>query len=91
MRGSGNPKSHLLAISTGSGGINLSNNTQTDLFFAPSSWINISNSVHLVEMTGYGLNITNSAVIQYDQGLASTSFSSGPGGRWTVTAWQTLH
>ena len=91
LRGSGNPKSHLLAISTGSGGINLSNDTKTDLFFAPDSWINISNNVRLVEMTGYGLNITNAATIQYDQGLASTSFSSGPGGRWTVTAWQTLH
>ena len=90
LRGSGDPKSFLLSISTSNGdpAFDISNSSKNDILYAPNGWINVNNSIGLREVTGYGLRIKNTATVTYDTGLALAEFSSGPGGRWTVTAWQ---
>lgn len=92
LRGSGDPKSYLLTLSTAAlnPAIVIQNSAKNDILYTSQGWIEIGNSSSLKEITGYGLRIKNSATVTYDQGLASASFTTGPGGRWAVTAWQEL-
>lgn len=79
----------LLFLSTASGtAINISNNSNTVIFYASNGNINISNNARLKEVTGYQITISNGAQIIYDSGLASAMFSSGAGASWEISPWQ---
>jgi hypothetical protein len=93
LRGSGDPRSYLLTLSTAAldPAIVIRNSAKNDILYTTQGWIEINNSSSLKEVTGYGLRIKNSATITYDQGLSSASFTTGPGGRWAVTSWQRLN
>lgn len=100
--GSGQTGSYLLAVSTiegcngstasgcatGYSGINLGNNLTGAVFYTTDSMINISNNADMKAVVGYKLNLSNNATITYEQGVADTTFSSGPGGGWNVSSWK---
>ena len=81
--------SYIMFLSTKTGSaINVSNNSNTVIFYAANGTVNISNNAILREVTAYGINISNNAQVNYETGLASAKFSSGTGGGWIVTSWQ---
>lgn len=100
--GSGQAGSYALVVSTISGcnggsgtgcasgysGINLGNNVTSGIFYTTNSMILISNNVDVKAVVGYKLELSNNAYIKYEQGVADTTFSSGPGGGWNVKSWK---
>lgn len=97
IEGSGEEGSYLMMISTntsaesGGGGttaISIQNGSSSSIFYAPHGKIDISNNVALVEVTGYELALSNSAQIQYEQGLANVQFSSGPQAGFSILNWE---
>ena len=72
-----------------SSAIDASNTVRGDIaLYAPNGLISISNSVNVVEVTGYKVNLSNSATINYQRGVASPVFVSGPsGGGYSITNW----
>ncbi|KKU81899.1 MAG: hypothetical protein UY07_C0007G0053 [Parcubacteria group bacterium GW2011_GWA1_47_8] len=100
--GSGQTGSYILSVSTiegcngGSGsncapnysGINLGNGLGGAIFYTTKSMINLSNNGEIKAVVGYKLNLDNNTEIEYEQGVADTNFSSGPGGGWNVKSWK---
>jgi hypothetical protein len=84
LTGNNSPGSYLLVLSTATGGtaINLSNNTAGAIFYASSGTINVSNNAGGNQLTGYAINMSNNSTVTYSSGLASTTFSNGPGASW---------
>jgi len=81
--------SYVLALTTKTGdAINIANNASAALFYASQGTVNISNGVTLKGVTGYKIALNNNAVVAYEAGLASTKFSSGGGGAWSISGWQ---
>ncbi len=81
--------SYIMFLSTKTGSaINVSNNSNTVIFYAANGTVNIANNAVLKEVTAYGINISNNAQVIYETGLASAKFSSGTGGGWVVASWQ---
>lgn len=86
IAGNGQPGSHPLFISMYAGAgnaVDLSNNADNTIFFAPSGTITISNNTGVKEMTAYQIHMSNNSVVNYESGLQNAHFSSGPGGSWT--------
>jgi hypothetical protein len=80
---------YLMFLSTKTGdAIDISNNTNTAIFYAAHGQININNNAILKEVTGYSINLANGAQIIYESGLASVKFSSGSGATWTIDSWR---
>lgn len=104
ISGSGQAGSYMLVLSTisgcngsggtgcasGSSGINLGNNVTGGIFYTTNSMILISNNVDVKAVVGYKLQLSNNAEIEYEQGVADTTFSSGPGGGWNVKNWSEI-
>jgi len=81
--------SYILVLTTKTGdAIGLSNNSDGAIFYASQGTINISNGVTIKGATGYKIALSNNASILYEEGLASTKFSSGSGGAWMINGWQ---
>jgi len=64
--------------------------TAVDIVYANHGWITLENNADVRQITAYGLNIQNNAVVTYEFGLAAAEFTSGPGGGWTVTSWKEI-
>jgi len=80
---------YILMVSTKNDeAINLSNNSDATIFYAPNGEVTVSNNAILKEITGYKIHLNNGAQIIYESGIASIQFSSGTGGTWKVTAWE---
>ncbi|MBI5003761.1 hypothetical protein HZC00_01570 [Candidatus Kaiserbacteria bacterium] len=63
--------------------IEVSNSASGDmLIYAGHGRIALENNINLKEVTGYRIEVKNSAEIVYETGLGSALFSSGPGGSW---------
>ena len=93
IQGSGAANSYLMLLSTNTGGIsspaiNVANNSAAVVYYATTGFLEVSNNAFARAITGGGLNLSNGSKIQYDSGLASTEFSGGPGGSWTIVEWQ---
>lgn len=102
LLGSGQQGSYILMVSdiagcnggSGSGcatnysGINIGNNTTGAIFFTSQSMINVSNNAQAKAVAGYKLNLDNNAIVQYEQGVANTNFSSGPSGGYNILSWK---
>lgn len=97
FEGSGLPKSYVLFVSGNrsaeNGGsekaIEITNSVSGKLLvYSNHGEILIANNVDLREVTAYRIRLKNSAVVNYETGLASLLFSSGPGGGYTVDSWQ---
>lgn len=93
--GSGQPGSYLMLLSTlacsgvpgtgcghHDGAVDAHNNVTGVIFYASQGMIHLHNGVGLTEVTAYKLQLDNTATVTYENGLADTTFSSGPGGSW---------
>ncbi|MBI3342041.1 hypothetical protein HY024_02875 [Candidatus Curtissbacteria bacterium] len=83
---SASPKGYVLVASrsTASDSITLSNQGVNAIIYTLSGGANLSQSAHTTSLVAYSLNLSNSASLTYDQGLAGAEFSTGPGGSWQL-------
>jgi hypothetical protein len=93
LRGSGQPGSYILALSTSANltssnpAIYAGNNSSGAIFYATQGLIYLKNNMAAREITGYKVQLENNAVINYESGLQNANFSSGPGGGWKIVSW----
>jgi len=96
LRGTGEASSYILILSTNnslseaSPAISISNNATGAIFYTTSGLVFLNNNMKAREVTAYKIKINNNAEIQYESGLESAIFSSGPGGSWKVTEWREI-
>jgi hypothetical protein len=86
LAGNGQTGSFPLLISTYSGeeeAIDLNNNADNAILFAPNGKLTISNNASVKEIIAKQIHMSNNSVVNYDSGLQSASFANGPGGTWT--------
>lgn len=88
--GSGNPKSYLIYLSTNSSNpaLVIKNNAIADIVYTSQGWVEVQNNAQLVEVTGYGMHLKNSAIIQYETGIQDAKFTSGPGASFELSSWK---
>jgi Tfp pilus assembly protein PilX len=101
-KGSGDPKSFIMLLSTAdistgpfthhNSAIDLHNGVTGGIIYAGKGKIHLHQGVHVKELTGYAVEIEENAEITYDSGLADAVFSTGPGGGWGIKTgtWQEL-
>lgn len=88
--GSGISGSVLTLISTydsrsnGQTAISVSNSGNQGVMYAANGIIDISNSNSLKELTAWKVKLENGVIIDYDSGLSSVWFSSGPSGTFSL-------
>ncbi len=96
LEGSGMEGSYLLLLSTNSSldklspAIEIDNTTVGGIFYTSNGLIVVKNKVEAREVTGYQILLKETALINYETGLADAEFSSGPGGSWQVTGWREI-
>lgn len=101
FRGSGQPGSYIMILSTSNcdgtfsencthhdAAMDLHNGAVGAIFYANDGMIYLHNGVEVTELTARRIYLSQGAIIRYEQGLANASFSSGPGGSWQVTSWE---
>jgi len=103
FQGSGEDESYLMILSTSdcdgtpaedctdfNSAMDLHNNAEGAIFYAHNGLIYIHNGVQISELTARKIELEPTAVVRYEQGLINASFSSGPGGGWTVASWKEI-
>ena len=96
--GSGSLGSYVLLATTsscpsgcsGSNAMEIMNNVGAILINAQNGTVHLNNNVNLNEVVGNKIIIDNSATVNYLSGLASTLFTSGPSGGWSITSWKEI-
>jgi hypothetical protein len=90
---SANPKGYIMLATpkTGSAAVELNSSSKGGVFYAPNGDIQINSSSDPVAIIGYSLTLNSSSDITWDVGLASSDFTSGPGGSWVLKEWQIIH
>lgn len=89
-RGSGTTGSYLMVLTTydsrtnGQVALSVSNSTNQGILYAGTGIADISNNSHLTELTAWKIQLGNGVEIKYDQGLASSYFTSGPSGSFSL-------
>jgi len=95
FNGSGAQSSYVLILTTNTSldsanpAMSLSNNSDNSVFYASDGVITIANNAVVKEVTGFKIDIANNASVQYESGLSSVNFSSGPGGSWVLRSGST--
>ena len=92
LLGSGTSGSYLIAISEFNSrddpsqrdAITISNSGNQGVVYSNLGSINVSNTNTLTEITAWKLKISNNVSINYDQGMASAFFNSGPSGSFSA-------
>ena len=89
VQSNGNPGNNLMFISNYFGvdaAISLLNSASSSIFYAPNGTIEMENNASPIQLTAHLIHLKNNAVINYQTGLQSANFSSGPGGSWAFQA-----
>lgn len=69
--------------------INIKNSVSGDVIvYAGEGEIAVENFADLKQITAFKTSLKNNIEITYETGLASTVFSSGPGGTWKIGNWR---
>jgi hypothetical protein len=90
IQGSGQEGSYLMVTSTKTDdAIAVNNSAEAAIFFAPKGTLAVGN-IHVHEATGYRITVANSGSVEYESGLATVEFSSGPSGGFLVTGWREI-
>lgn len=71
--------------------VDLHNNAVGAIFYANDGLIFIHNGVEVSELTAKKIHLEQNAIVRYEQGLASASFSGGPSGGWKIEKWQEIY
>ena len=80
------PKGYIFLVTTSTAdpAMSISQSGATALFFALEGTAELTQSAHVVSLTANKLSLKNSVVLEYDNGLASTLFTKGPGASWQL-------
>lgn len=90
VRGSGTAGSYLMVLTTydsranGQVALSVNNSTNQGILYAGNGLADISNVSHLTELTAWKVHLENGVIINYDSGLASPFFTSGPSGSYSL-------
>ncbi|OGE38223.1 hypothetical protein A3F00_03895 [Candidatus Daviesbacteria bacterium RIFCSPHIGHO2_12_FULL_37_11] len=90
LLGTGQGNSLLMALSTYDSRVNsiaaiiIGNNGNTGVFYASSGIIEPGSGNSYKELTAWGIRLVNSSSINYETGLSSQLFSSGPTGSFSL-------
>lgn len=88
--GSGSSGSYLMILAeydstqSGASAITLGNGNSGGIFYTSSGIIQLNNNSTVSSITAWKIQLSQNVIINYDQGLSSTFFSSGPGGSFSV-------
>lgn len=74
----------MISMKASSDAIDLRNNANGAIVYAPYGTIKVSNNARASQITARGLEMGNNSTVTYVSGLQSAGFSNGPGGSWTV-------
>jgi hypothetical protein len=94
LKGSGNASSFLMVMSLSNSldqsnpAINLGNNGEGTIIYAPNGMIVVNNNAGVKEVTAYKLLLVNNTEIKYASGLANTQFNTGSSTGWGISGWQ---
>ena len=95
--GSGSAKSYILLISRnnsaesggGNSAIDISNSANGKvLLYAPHGLMYLSNSISIKEASAYKIQLSNSAKVIYETGIANLLFTSGPSSGYSIESWR---
>ncbi|MFA5933329.1 MAG: choice-of-anchor R domain-containing protein [Microgenomates group bacterium] len=90
VRGSGITGSYIMVLTTydsrtnGQKALSVDNSTNQGILYAGNGIADISNVSHLTELTAWKVELENGVTINYDSGLASPFFTSGPSGSYSL-------
>ena len=81
-----NPKGYILVVttSTNNNAVSISNQGVNAIFYALDGGALLSNQAKVTALVAKKLTMNNFSILDYDDGLASAEFSSGPGGSWQI-------
>lgn len=96
--GAANPNTYVLLITTNNSmdaldpAIDVKNNTNAAILFAPYGLVDLSNNVRIKETTALKLHLNNGAQITYESALQNILFSAGPSGGWRMKpgSWRVI-
>lgn len=69
---------------SGQAAVDAGNSAISGILYAPKGIVNLTNGASFKEITAWLIALGNSATLTYDTGLASTFFSSGPAGSFSL-------
>jgi Tfp pilus assembly protein PilX len=78
------PKGYIMLVTTTTDTIDISQSGVNAIFYALNATVSLGQSTHATAIIAKGLTLGQSTILTYDNGLASTDFSSGPGGSWAI-------
>lgn len=90
LKGTGASSSILMVLSNydsrtnGISAIKITNTANSGVFYASKGIVEPGNSNTYKELTAWQIKLTNNAIINYETGLSSTLFTSGPTGGYTL-------
>jgi hypothetical protein len=84
------PKGFILlaSLDTTDSAIVLNSNATGGVYYAVNGGAQLYSNAEIVAITAQQLTLNANAELFYDSGLASSIFSGGPGGFWTIHEWQ---
>lgn len=88
--GSGTAGSYLMLLTTfdsrsgGGSAVEIGNSSISGILYAPFGKVELANGASFKEITAWEINLGNDAVLNYQSGFASTFFSSGPSGSFSL-------
>ena len=68
--------------------MDIHNNATGAIFYAGDGMLHLHNNVEISQATAWKLELKNNTTLTYSFGLASTLFSSGPGGTFELSSWK---
>lgn len=90
LLGSGSSGSSMMLVSTfdsrsnGNTAVTTGNTPITGIIYAPYGEVSLPNGASFKEISAWKIILGNTATLNYDTGLASMVFSTGPGGAFSV-------
>lgn len=85
LKGSGTAGSYLMLLSTYSGtAVSIGDSSIVGIVYASAGTVNFQNGVTIKEVVASGINMGNTAKLNYETGLANAFFTSGPTGGYTL-------
>ncbi len=69
---------------SGQAAVDTGNSAISGILYTPKGIVNLANGASVKEITAWQISLGNNAVLNYDSGFASTVFSSGPSGSFSL-------
>ncbi len=69
---------------SGQAAVDAGNSSISGILYTPKGIVNLANGASFKEITAWQITLGNNAILNYDSGFASTVFSSGPSGSYSL-------